>query len=674
MKKIDLHIHTVSTVSDHPFDFSMEVLQNYIQTKALDAIAITNHNIFDYTQYQEICHAVSIPVFPGIEIDVEQGHLLLITSPDDLNDFIPRCKQIQEWNTTNTSWIEEKQLLECFPDLDKYILIPHYDKKPKLDLRRISTIRELITCGEVASPKKFITMKKRSDGLVPILLSDERMETGVDFSDRQTFIDVEELSIRALKQALRDHAKVALSADDGNVLFEVLENGLKISTGLTVVLGGRSSGKSYTLDAISAQYDHAAYVRQFDLLARDDELDQKRFDELLRRKGDSIAQDFLRPFKNVIDDVQSIDLRADDKELEVYLEMLKKAASEVERKDAFAKARLFSETLFDVKDLSSLVKLINSLDVLISNMEYRELINAYIDRKSLLKLAISLRQKYLEESQLASEMKYVNDIVSSIKEELGTRTTSTVIPDIDFYRIQMNKQKVKAFCDIAKKIKQERTIEQKSVYSFRIVATARAFKGAQELHTVTKTNDEFRSLYEKYNNPYEYLCVLRKKESISSSEYYKFFVFIDYEVLNKYGTKASGGERSEYNLLQRLRDALQEDILILDEPESSFDNVFLKEGVDTLLKELSAHIPVVIATHNNTIGASVHPDYLIYTKKEILPDGSIKYHLYSGYPTSDELTDLEGETLKRRKIMLNCLEAGEKAYRERSTTYEIPLR
>lgn len=53
--------------------------------------------------------------------------------------------------------------------------------------------------------------------------------------------------------------------------------------------------------------------------------------------------------------------------------------------------------------------------------------------------------------------------------------------------------------------------------------------------------------------------------------------------------------------------------------------------------------------------------------------GSEEYHLYSGYPTSEELTDLEGNKLKRRSIMLNCLEAGEEAYLERSKTYEISL-
>lgn len=51
LKKIDLHIHTISTVSDSKkFLFSMEKLKEYVSTRNLDAIAITNHNIFDIDQ------------------------------------------------------------------------------------------------------------------------------------------------------------------------------------------------------------------------------------------------------------------------------------------------------------------------------------------------------------------------------------------------------------------------------------------------------------------------------------------------------------------------------------------------------------------------------------------------------------------------------------------------
>ena len=46
MKKIDLHIHTIKTQSDHDFNFSLSALKKYVEEQHLDAIAVTNHNLF----------------------------------------------------------------------------------------------------------------------------------------------------------------------------------------------------------------------------------------------------------------------------------------------------------------------------------------------------------------------------------------------------------------------------------------------------------------------------------------------------------------------------------------------------------------------------------------------------------------------------------------------------
>jgi len=79
MRKIDLHIHTVSTITDRDFEFDVEKLKEYVTVSNLDCISITNHNCFDHEQYIEIVDLLDIPVFPGIEIDLESGHLLLIS-------------------------------------------------------------------------------------------------------------------------------------------------------------------------------------------------------------------------------------------------------------------------------------------------------------------------------------------------------------------------------------------------------------------------------------------------------------------------------------------------------------------------------------------------------------------------------------------------------------------
>jgi predicted metal-dependent phosphoesterase TrpH len=70
MKKIDLHTHTISTVSDSDFDFDLSKVSEYVDRLKIDALAITNHNVFNMKQYSEIKKSLTIPVFPGIEIKV----------------------------------------------------------------------------------------------------------------------------------------------------------------------------------------------------------------------------------------------------------------------------------------------------------------------------------------------------------------------------------------------------------------------------------------------------------------------------------------------------------------------------------------------------------------------------------------------------------------------------
>lgn len=54
MKRGDFHIHTVKSISDREFVFDKDVLVDYVEKTGLDLIAITNHNLFDFLQFQEI--------------------------------------------------------------------------------------------------------------------------------------------------------------------------------------------------------------------------------------------------------------------------------------------------------------------------------------------------------------------------------------------------------------------------------------------------------------------------------------------------------------------------------------------------------------------------------------------------------------------------------------------
>ena len=130
----------------------------------------------------------------------------------------------------------------------------------------------------------------------------------------------------------------------------------------------------------------------------------------------------------------------------------------------------------------------------------------------------------------------------------------------------------------------------------------------------------------------------------------------------------SGGERSEFKLLQMIQDAKKFDMLLIDEPESSFDNIFLKNEVNKMIKDISAEMPVVVVTHNNTIGASISPDYIIYTKREII-DKIPVFKIFYGHPKNPYLVNKDNEQLKNYLIQINSLEAGKEAYDERMKNY-----
>lgn len=253
MKKIDLHIHTIKTVSDSikgdEFEYSFDKLKEYVQQRNIDAISITNHNVFDLEQYEDIRDNIGIVVFPGIEIDLENGHILIITKDSDVIDFYKRCQRVHELIKTQDDTLSFEKFDEIFHEREKYLLIPHYKKNPKLKADIIQKVGNIYV-GEVKNQREFEVLKKSKSSIVPAFFSDMRSVANLEnFPMRQTYVDVDEVTLESLKYALKDKSKVYLSANK-NSLFELLPDGFQASTGLNVILGNRSSGKSVTLNKI----------------------------------------------------------------------------------------------------------------------------------------------------------------------------------------------------------------------------------------------------------------------------------------------------------------------------------------------------------------------------------------------------------------------------------------
>jgi len=670
LKKIDLHIHTVPTITDAHFLFSLDKLREYVKSAELDAIAITNHDMFDLAQFNEIAETLKCVVFPGIEINVETGHLLVISENKNLTEFQLKTRAVSEKITAIGDSITVDELVSIFGDLNDYLLIPHYGKRPAISADTLGKLGKFISAGEVDSPKKFIRMAKDEAELTPVIFSDVRINLDMSkFPIRQTYIDCGDISLNSLKFSLRDRNKVALSRSEGNALIQIFDDGQKLSTGLNIVLGARSSGKTVTLTQINKDCDNVKYIPQFSLVQRDDANYEKEFNADVARKKSTFADKHLSPFKSVLDDILNVDLDNNRRKVEDYLMTLMKSAEEAEKRDAFSKVALFNETQFEIGVDKVLSDLIGSVRQLVENIEYRDVIDKHVDTQSLKALACELIELLWFKAYERKKRNLVNDVVRDVKGKLQLRTSATQVKDVDLYRAMIEHKKVSKFNQITKLLQTERVVFEENVQGFKVVCKQRAFAGAGEIKNVSGQKVGFSDAFSKYASPYNYLVALKENEALTPSEFYKYFACIEYEILNKDGFKVSGGERSEFRLLQEIKDAQNFDYLLIDEPESSFDNIFLKGEVNQILKDLSKTMPVVVVTHNSTVGASINADYIVYTAKEI-ENGNIVYRRYSGHPSDKELCSIDGKKIDNFQVTMNSLEAGEEAYIGRRSGYE----
>lgn len=675
MKKVDFHIHTIRTISDSAnFIFNESRLIEYIKECQLDAVAITNHNVFDMHQYEELQEHIAIKVFPGIEINIGEnssGHLIVISEVEQVIKFQVCCEKVTELIHSATDFITYDQFLEIFSSsLDNILLIPHFAKEPHVDKDIVKKLSDYIFCGEVSNVKKFVYYSRTKE-ITPVIFSDFRPVEGAALPIRQTYLDIENVSLSSIKHCLFDSTKVSLSPDSGNELFEALP-GLYLSTGLNVVMGARSSGKTHTLDLLAREYPNCKYIRQFSLLETDQDKAEKDFESRLAAKQSVITEKYFEEFRGIVNQIKDISLKNDDLQIEDYVSSLISNAEEINRADAFAKCSLYLESPYSLRELSTLKKLIAAVETLLATNEYQEIISAHINREELVSLYKDLIIRYRKEWLIRKKKEWINGVLEKIRNALQQRSAQTNIKDCDFYSIALDKVKVKKFSELVKLIKEPKVIYSEETGGFITQVKKSPFTRASEMKNLSHSKMGFADCFSVYDgDPYDFLQELRKIDGLEESTYYKYFVNVQHALLNEFLLEVSGGERAEYNLIQELNDAKQHEMLLIDEPESSFDNVFLKTRINQIIKDISKIMPVVLVTHNNTVGASILPNYLIYTVRKVDEKRIPVFQIYSGRPEEKYLVNADGEKIENIRATLDCLEAGETAYDERRKEYEM---
>lgn len=668
MKRIDLHIHTISTNKDHTFEFDIKKLTKYVEKCNLNAIAITNHNLFDREQFEEIQRNLNIIVFPGIEIDLENGHIIVISNKENIDLFEEQCQKVTKSITNSNKYLSYDEFINIFSNIGDYLLIPHYKKHPALQQIYIKKLRENIFVGEVDSIKKFYLLKKKENDLVPVYFSDIRISEDMnEFPRRFTYINVQEISFNSIKYALKDKTKVFLNElkDDSQFVFNT--DGLLASTKLNIIMGKRSSGKTYLLNNIQNNFSNSKikYIKQFEITEKSG---NETFDKITKIENEKITNEYIKPISEIISKVIDIDLDHDNDILNDYCEKLLDNAINTEKKDVFSSSKLFNETIYDSKENLELKELINAIICLLDSDTYKEIIDKHIGIDSLRNiLEIFIKDKKVDMTN--KKLKdFTDEIIKLIQDKLEIKSSVTSIPQTDFYNIIKNKIIIERFNNDIVKIMKNEIVYEKEVQRFKIRATKEIFKNVSTMKSCSGATGSLQVIFDNYytTNPFEYIKQLRKAE-VSLDSLGKAFIQIKYDVLNSKKSNISGGEKAEYNLIRELEDSLDYDMLLLDEPESSFDNPYLKEKINSIIKDISNKTTVFVSTHNNTIGVSNKADRLIYTYYD---EETKKYKVYVGNFTDKKLIDCNGEEKNTRKVLMSCMEASDVTYTERRKIYD----
>ena len=377
-----------------------------------------------------------------------------------------------------------------------------------------------------------------------------------------------------------------------------------------------------------------------------------------------MIDEYLSPLKNITNKVLDID-EFYDSEVNEYLSSLKDYAENQSLKDAYSKSKLFTETLYNANDNLDTKEVINAVLKLIETEHNRELIDGYIEQTVLIKVLKDLfikREKEFVQFKLKGE---VDEIVSYVKKKLSEKSSLNSLNDVDLYSIEKKRRMIEEFNELCNQLKSKAVIKTVDVYRFKIELSRMSYTKSTEVKKAINATESVVEAFKLYKQPYKYIKELEKL-NIDRGIIYKGLIDFKSSVLNERNAELSGGERAEYNLLHELKDAGNYDILLLDEPEASFDNLFIKDYIINIIKKISEKTTVFLSTHNNTLGVSLKPNKIIYT--EACVDGI--YKVFTGDFGSQTLKTKDGEAINAFDNIMNVMEAGEDAYNERKNIYE----
>lgn len=710
--KIDIHTHTrkcksgdAQTREISPEDFCDAILSTEVRV-----VAITNHNMFDLSQFQAIQTRIGTDaqVWPGVELDVYddhgKGHLLVITSPKLATQFSAAVTALTKGHTPDSFKVTIPDVLATF-DAMKPLYVAHYKQK------RPSVSDDMLAVLEAGARNKWNILKEVSNAIsAGIHISHGRPSIyGSDVHDWGEYIEgARELPDLRLPVDSFEHFCLLLKKDPTTIntvmdrktsedlTLVPFEDGkkltIKVFNDINIIFGPKGTGKSCILHAIAKHYtkngiDAKVYESASGRLNDIFDVKGKGLSINLNTYGINYCQDEIQVVRTAVEvDVTSVtkfkaffESTVSNKNAKL---ILLKDIDTQEEGDAERNFFEYHDTASKIKDFSALVEEDPLVKKELTDDEFTELqhiLGLLLDR---------LIGKEWSRFVDWRELSFLNLAIKTFRIEVERKTGSPAKPTTTGFRdYAVNRIKIAAgICAIGESLQSPIPNEEE------IVGDLGSGKG--ELKFVTQflfqdgnvTDGEMSSLtsvkkgvQKKFVNAlreigkhvfeddlFHYVSEFNATEGVDEVKtVHELLLFKRYFTLDGLPYTPSSGEASMVMLQKEL--GTDKDVYILDEPEKSLGNEYINDVIVPLIKERAkSGRRVFISTHDANIAVRTLPYCSIYRTHG--PEG---YSTFVGNPFTNNLVNVaKTEELRDWKMVsMRTLEGGKDAFGERGRIY-----
>lgn len=682
MKAIDFHIHTVpEEEKDHLFTFSQEWLNEYAKRARLDAIAICNHNVFNTTQFREISQSTEIAVFPGMELSLLTGHVLIVydKSPAAIAELSHASEKIHQIQLGSSTGLNLDQFFQFFPSWKQSVLVFEITKSNSMS---IPTELRAATClGGVSSPNRF--QRELSIGNeIPALFSDahasydESDQTRSDIAHlavKHTFIECDTVDFQDIRQALQSKTTVGVNREQVNDVYDIVvdDHPLTVSTGLNLVVGRRGSGKTFLIDSIAHDSNDNVYkLEQFDTASNREQFLHRQ----QQQKGEQAYKNFTKKYQKAWNQINdTLMVQVDDKsyDISLYLEKLSQYANSYNSRGQAAQIKLFGDRPYDILQQRNLTTELTNLREIINSKEIWNHVNhAY---RSYFIKAYQELQIFLRKDKIQSEQRSrINALIVTVQSEVRRQSGIMEPPTInltDVFKRRLVQRKTDNFLEkLLFSTTDGLILSQQQFGEYRVVVRLVPFDDATEYRKAMHTGEGVKTkLLVPYKEHHfsEYLNHLMQYAFYKPNHLTDYIATINTSLETAKGNPASGGQQVAFALLMGLEEAKNSDIALIDEPEASLDNHFIKTTLIPKLRELATHTSTFVITHNSTLGTLLRPNYLIVAKTS----DEKKFDYLSGDFKSAKIRNVDGSQFESIDDFVDAMESGLDTYREKGEIY-----